>query len=77
MTELSGACHITPFEGETKSGSVGLLLPNLECKVSVPMSIVILQPPRKIIYLQPGGLSHEGPGASRTCSSSSGIGGTC
>ncbi|KAL9952230.1 hypothetical protein ACROYT_G039452 [Oculina patagonica] len=33
MTELSGASHCTPFEGKTKFGSVGLLLPNLECKV--------------------------------------------
>ena len=48
MTELSGASHCTPFEGETKSGSVGLLLSNLECKVSAPVSIdQVLQPSRK------------------------------
>ena len=55
MTELSGASHCTPFEGKTKSGSVGLLLPNLECKVSALESIVILQPPGRRIHLQPGG----------------------
>ena len=35
MTELSGASHCTPAEGKTKFGSVGLLLPNLQCKVSL------------------------------------------
>ena len=34
MTELCGASHCTPAEGKTKFGSVGLLLPNLQCKVS-------------------------------------------
>ena len=33
MTEVAGASHVTPIEGKTKHGSVGLLLPNLECKV--------------------------------------------
>lgn len=32
MTELSPVCHMTPFENN-KHGSVGLLLPNLRCKV--------------------------------------------
>ena len=65
MTELSGACHCTPFAGDTKSGSVGLLLPNLECKVSAPVSIVILQPPGKRMYSQPDG-GGEGEGGSLT-----------
>ena len=34
MTELSPVCHMTPFENN-KHGSVGLLLPNLRCKVRV------------------------------------------
>ena len=33
MTEIAGASHATPSEGKIKYGSVGLLLPNLECKV--------------------------------------------
>ena len=33
MTELSPVCHVTPFDN-IKYGSVGVLLPNLECKVS-------------------------------------------
>ena len=33
MTELSPVCHVTPFD-KIKYGSVGVLLPNLECKVS-------------------------------------------
>ena len=33
MTELSPVCHVTPFDN-IKFGSVGALLPNLECKVS-------------------------------------------
>ncbi|KAJ7379780.1 hypothetical protein OS493_012526 [Desmophyllum pertusum] len=32
MTELSPVCHVTPFDN-IKYGSVGVLLPNLECKV--------------------------------------------
>ena len=32
MTELSPVCHMTPFSGG-KHGSVGVLLPGLECKV--------------------------------------------
>ncbi|XP_029207684.2 surfactin synthase subunit 1-like [Acropora millepora] len=32
MTELSPVCHMTPFENN-KLGSVGMLLPNLRCKV--------------------------------------------
>ena len=52
MTELSGGSHCTPFEGETKSGTVGLLLSNLECKVSAPVSIVVLQPPRNRMVSQ-------------------------
>ena len=53
MTELSGACHCTPFAGDTKSGSVGLLLPNLECKVSAPVSVVC--PPEKECIRNPTG----------------------
>lgn len=33
MTELSPVCHVTPFDN-IKYGSVGVLLPNLKCKVS-------------------------------------------
>ena len=33
MTELSPVCHVSPFDN-IKYGSVGVLLPNLECKVS-------------------------------------------
>ena len=32
MTELSPVCHMTPAENN-KHGSVGVLLPNLRCKV--------------------------------------------
>ena len=32
MTELSPVCHMTPA-GNDKHGSVGVLLPNLRCKV--------------------------------------------
>ena len=38
MTELSPVCHMTPFENN-KLGSVGMLLPNLRCKVRVGSSI--------------------------------------
>lgn len=34
MTELSPTSHVTPFD-KIKNGSAGMLLPNLECKVSV------------------------------------------
>lgn len=34
MTELCGASHNIAPDRKTKSGSVGVLLPNLECKVS-------------------------------------------
>ncbi|KAJ7379777.1 hypothetical protein OS493_012523 [Desmophyllum pertusum] len=44
LTETSAATHCTPFEGETKSGSVGLLLPNMECKVINPDTEEILGP---------------------------------
>lgn len=33
MTELSPTSHVTPFD-KIKNGSAGMLLPNLECKVS-------------------------------------------
>lgn len=32
MTEITGMSHVTP-PVDTKHGSVGVLLPNLECKV--------------------------------------------
>ena len=37
MTEIAGASHVTPSpsKGKTKFGSVGLLLPNMRCKVSL------------------------------------------
>ena len=37
MTEIAGASHATPFstKGKTKFGSVGLLLSNMRCKVSL------------------------------------------
>ncbi|RMX50070.1 hypothetical protein pdam_00002888 [Pocillopora damicornis] len=44
MTELCGASHCTPAEGKTKFGSVGLLLPNLQCKVISPETGEILGP---------------------------------
>lgn len=34
MTELSPVCHMTPA-GNDKHGSVGVLLPNLRCKVKL------------------------------------------
>jgi len=44
MTEIAGASHATPSEGKIKYGSVGLLLPNLECKVINPDTGAILGP---------------------------------
>lgn len=44
MTELCGASHCTPAEGKTKFGSVGLLMPNLHCKVINPETGEILGP---------------------------------
>ena len=52
MTELSSASHATPLDN-IKYGSVGILLPNLECKVKrcdkkvvimivMPMTIMIM-----------------------------------
>ena len=38
MTEVAGASHVIPTEGKAKHGSVGLLVPNLECKVSYDLS---------------------------------------
>ena len=35
MTELSPVSHVSPCDDSIKHGSIGLLLPNLECKVSV------------------------------------------
>ena len=35
MTELSPVSHVSPCDDNIKHGSIGLLLPNLECKVSV------------------------------------------
>ena len=35
MTELSGASHNIAPDGKIVPGSVGVLLPNLECKVCV------------------------------------------
>ena len=35
MTELSPVSHVSPCDDSIKHGSVRLLLPNLECKVSV------------------------------------------
>ena len=32
MTEITGLSHVTPSV-DTKHGSVGVVLPNLECKV--------------------------------------------
>lgn len=44
MTELGGASHIRPSEGKIKYGSVGRLLPNMECKVINPDTGEILGP---------------------------------
>ena len=35
MTELSPVSHVSPCDDNIKHGSIGLLLPNLECKVSL------------------------------------------
>ena len=34
MTEMTVASHLHDVTGKIKIGSVGILLPNLECKVS-------------------------------------------
>ena len=36
MTELGGASHSIPPDGKMIPGSVGVLLPNLQCKVLTP-----------------------------------------
>ena len=40
LTETSAVTHVAPIHG-WKHGSVGILLPNMECKVSVPQKHAI------------------------------------
>ena len=40
MTELSPVSHATPCDDNIKYGSIGILLPNLECKVSNTILII-------------------------------------